>query len=137
MFVWYFFSIVSGCACANNSRSWRSRRCRCDINPHRHLHRDFCQDKEQGEACCPSQGFLQSKQKSFYTTFDSVGQKSSTNKIFFFFFFYFFPHPLQKVKKAPKETDPNEPDKGSAEPLSRNLGSHSSIGKYTPLFHEN
>ncbi|CRL06332.1 CLUMA_CG019078, isoform A [Clunio marinus] len=31
------------------------------------------------------------------------------------------------VKKTPKDTDPNEPDKGSAEPLSRNLGSHSSI----------
>jgi hypothetical protein len=37
---------------------------------------------------------------------------------------------LKHVKKAPKETDPNEPDKGSAEPLSRNLGSLGSIGKY-------
>ena len=36
---------------------------------------------------------------------------------------------MKHIKKAPKETDPNEPDKGSAEPLSRNLGSHSSIGK--------
>ncbi|XP_070490532.1 uncharacterized protein side-V [Chironomus tepperi] len=34
----------------------------------------------------------------------------------------------KNVKKTPKETDPNDgPDKGSAEPLSRNLGSHSSI----------
>lgn len=38
---------------------------------------------------------------------------------------------MKHVKKTPKETDPNEPDKGSAEPLSRNLGSHSSIGKHT------
>ncbi|CAO1420449.1 unnamed protein product [Diamesa hyperborea] len=33
----------------------------------------------------------------------------------------------EKQKKIPKQSDPNEPDKGSAEPLSRNLGSHSSL----------
>ncbi|KAG5673612.1 hypothetical protein PVAND_003641 [Polypedilum vanderplanki] len=34
----------------------------------------------------------------------------------------------KNIKKTPKENDPSDgPDKGSAEPLSRNLGSHSSI----------
>jgi hypothetical protein len=38
----------------------------------------------------------------------------------------------KKLAKTPIETDPNEPDKGSCEPLSRNLGSHSSIDEKNP-----
>lgn len=44
------FSVVSSCACSNNTRAWGSGG-RCSyINSHRHLYSDFRQDKEQGEA---------------------------------------------------------------------------------------
>lgn len=48
------FSVVSGGARTNNAGAWRASGRRSDINPHRHLHCDFREDKKQGEVCFTS-----------------------------------------------------------------------------------